>query len=155
MLIECIGYGGERQGDEKAGGIARRLRKGTRSQVVWEIQVLTPRVAWLRERHHNSNFFWVRIPLEIRNSARGEKVFSVAEASVQSSLKISSTAIIHLRECGLILPFITKKITRPRIDYVALQQTYRRMLDDGPFTTQTDLARHLGVSSAWVAKVMR
>jgi hypothetical protein len=109
----------------------------------------------LRERHHNSNFFWVRIPLEIRNSEHGEKVFSITEATVQSSLEISSGGIMHLRECGLILPFITEKITRPRIDYVALQQTYRRMLDDGPFTTQTDLARHLGVSRVWVSRVLK
>jgi hypothetical protein len=112
-------------------------------------------VAWLRERHHNSNFFWVRIPLEIRNSARGEKVFSITEATLQSSLEISAGGIMHLRECGLILPFIAEKITRPRIDYVALEQTYRRMLDDGPFTTQTELARHLGVSRVWVSRVLK
>ena len=109
----------------------------------------------LRERHHNSNFCWVRIPLEIRNSAHGEKVFSITEATLQSSLEISAGGIMHLRECGLILPFVTERITRSRIDYVALQRLYRRMLDDGPFTTQTDLAQHLGVIRVWVSRVLK
>ena len=109
----------------------------------------------LRERHHNSNFLWVRIPVEISNSERGEKVFSIAGASIQSTLSISPAGIARLQKNGLILPFRPAKISKPRIDYDALQERYRKMLADGPFKTQTELARHLDVSRVWVSRVLK
>jgi hypothetical protein len=44
---------------------------------------------------------------------------------------------------------------KERIDYEALQQTYRRMLVEGPFSNKTELARHLGVSRVWVSRVLK
>jgi biotin operon repressor len=41
------------------------------------------------------------------------------------------------------------------VDYEALQQTYARMLADGGFASQADLARHLGVSRVWVSRVLK
>jgi biotin operon repressor len=38
---------------------------------------------------------------------------------------------------------------------VALQQTYARMLAEGPFSSHADLARHLGVGRVWVSKVLK
>jgi AraC-like DNA-binding protein len=40
------------------------------------------------------------------------------------------------------------------IDYTTLQQASARMLAENPFSTQIDLARHLGVSRAWVSRVL-
>lgn len=44
---------------------------------------------------------------------------------------------------------------KERIDNQALQQTYRRMLAEGPFLNQTELSRHLGVSRVWVIRVLK
>jgi hypothetical protein len=55
---------------------------------------------------------------------------------------LSQVGVVHLRECGLILPFITEKALRPRIDYRAQQETYRRMLEVGQFESQPGPARH-------------
>jgi hypothetical protein len=118
---------------------------------------LTPRVAWLRETHENSNFILLRIPVEIHNSAHGEKAIAVAEAPLSSILPLSPDAITRLQGSG------SRLLRRPRparakkqpIDYAALQQTYRRMLAEGPFSNQTELGRHLGVSRVWVSRVLK
>jgi len=110
---------------------------------------------WLPETHENSNYLLLRIPIEISNSARGEKAIAVAESLLHSSLPLSPDAITRLRDRRLIrLPRPVRAKRRP-IDYAALQQTYARMLAEGPFSTQTDLARHLGVSRVWVSRVLR
>jgi len=41
------------------------------------------------------------------------------------------------------------------IDYAELQQTYRRMLTEGGFASQTELAPQLGVSRVWVSRVLK
>jgi hypothetical protein len=108
-----------------------------------------------RETHHYSNFLLLRISIEISNSARGEKVFSVAEGTLHSNLPLSPAGIARLRECHLIRLPRPVSAKRSAIDYAALQQTYSRMLADGGFVTHADLARHLGVSRVWVSRVLK
>jgi hypothetical protein len=59
-------------------------------------------VAWLRETHENSNYILLRIPIEISNSARGEKAIAVAEAPLSSILPLSPDAITRLQDGRLI-----------------------------------------------------
>ena len=101
---------------------------------------------WLPETHENSNYILLRIPIEISNSAPGEKAFAVAEDPLSSILHHSPDAITRLQDRRLIrLPRPVRASKLP-IDYVELQQIYRRMLAEGPFSSQADLARHLGAS---------
>lgn len=73
---------------------------------------------------------------------------------MQAELGVNDNDLADLQKSGLILPFRPAKTSKPRIDYDALQQSYAKMLSDGPFTTQTELARHLGVSRVWVTRVL-
>lgn len=109
----------------------------------------------LRERHHNSNFLWVRIPIEISNSARGEKAIAVAEGPLHYSLPLSPAAITRLQDARLIRLPRPVKTKRLPIDYAVLQQTYHRMLTEGGFSSRAELARHLGVSRVWVSIVLK
>jgi hypothetical protein len=59
------------------------------------------------------------------------------------------------RSSRLKLPFHPAKTSKQRIDYDALQQCYAKMLSDGPFKTQKELARHMGVSRVWVSRVLQ
>jgi hypothetical protein len=112
-------------------------------------------VAWLPETHENSNYIHLRIPIEISNSARGEKAISVAEGPPSSILPLSPDAITRLQGVRLIHRPRPVKAKRLPIDYGALQQTYRQMLTEGGFASQTELARHLGVSRVWVSRVLK
>jgi hypothetical protein len=109
----------------------------------------------LRERVHNSNFILLKIPIEIKVLEHGEKFTVIDYDRVQAELCVSDTDVASLQKSGLILPFRPVKTSKPRIDYEALQECYRKMLEDGPFETQTELARHLGVSRVWVSRVLK
>jgi hypothetical protein len=63
--------------------------------------------------------------------------------------------IERLQQAGLVHLPARKAEPGKRIDYVTLRETYARMLAEGPFSSQTELARHLGVSRAWVSRVLR
>ncbi len=109
----------------------------------------------LRETHENSNYILLRIPIEISNSAHGEKAIAVVEGLLHSSLPLSPDAITRLQGCGLIRRPRPARAKKQPIDYEALQQSYRRMIAEGPFPNQTELARHLGVSRVWVSRVLK
>ncbi len=70
-------------------------------------------------------------------------------------LGLSDQDIERLTETGLVR--LPPQTTQPkaRIDYNELQQTYAQMLAQGPFASQAELARHLGVSRVWVSRVLK
>jgi hypothetical protein len=70
-------------------------------------------------------------------------------------LRLSAQDIEGLRRTGLVR--LPHPMPRPkkRIDYAALQRTYRRTLVEASFSNQTELARHLGVSRVWVSRVLK
>ena len=70
-------------------------------------------------------------------------------------LGLNEEAIGNLVQGGLVRLQPQKPRPKKRIDYEALQQTYRRMLAEGGFASQTELARHLGVSRLWVSRVLK
>jgi hypothetical protein len=70
-------------------------------------------------------------------------------------LGLNEEAIRCLVQAGLVRPRPQNPRPNPRIDYAALRQTYARMLAEGPLSTQTELARHLGVSRVWVSRVLK
>jgi hypothetical protein len=110
---------------------------------------------WLPETHGNSNFILLRIPIEISNNAHGEKAIAVEEGPLHCSFPLSPAAITRLQDLRLVRLPRPVRAKRQPIDYTALQQTYHRMLTEGPFSTQTELARHLGVSRVWVSRVLK
>jgi hypothetical protein len=109
----------------------------------------------LRDRVHNSNFILLKIPIEIKVLEHGEKFTVIDYDRVQAELGVSASDVASLQKSGLILPLRPAKTSKPRIDYDALQQGYAKMMSDGPFKTQTELARHLGVSRVWVSRVLK
>jgi hypothetical protein len=100
--------------------------------------------SWLRERLENSNSVLLRIPIEIHDSGHGQKLIRMDSERLPEELAVTSQDIESLRQAGLICPRPQKPLLNGPIDYAALQQTYRRMLADGGFASQADLARHLG-----------
>ena len=100
----------------------------------------------LRERLENSNFVLVEIPIEIHNLGHGQRLICMDSDRLPQDLGLDEEAIGSLAQAGLVRLRPQKPQLKERIDYVALQNTYRRMLAEGPFSTQTELACDLGVS---------
>lgn len=74
---------------------------------------------------------------------------------VQELLALSDDDISRLCDCGLILPRREMPSQKPKIDYEKLARSYRETMDRMQFVSQSDLARHLGVSRVWVSRVMK
>lgn len=113
------------------------------------------RFRWLRDRLENSNYILLRIPIEIHLFQRGLQGICMDPDPLPEELGLTKQDIERLVQAGLVRRRPQKPRPKERIDYVALQQTYRQMLAEGPFATQTELARHLGVSRVWVSRVLK
>lgn len=62
--------------------------------------------------------------------------------------------MIELQRAGLIQPEAPAKVSKLRMDYCALGKEYSQQLESGAIATRADLARSLGVSRAWISKVL-
>jgi hypothetical protein len=108
-----------------------------------------PRNTWELE------YISLRIPVEIINSARGGKVFSMHRERLQEFLGLSEGDTSRLSDCGLIIPRREMPSQKPKIDYEKLARSYRETMDRMQFVSHSDLARHLGVSRVWVSRVIK
>jgi hypothetical protein len=86
---------------------------------------------------------------------RGQRLICMDSERLPEVLGLNDEAIQGLLQASLVRVRPQKPRPKERIDYAALQQTYRRMLADGPYSNQTELARHLGVSRVWVSIVLK
>ena len=109
----------------------------------------------LRERLENSNFVLIKIPVEIHNLDHGQQLTSMGSERLPEELGLDEQDIDSLSQAGLVRRRPQKPRPKEWIDYEALQQTYARMLTDGGFANQADLARHLGVSRVWLSRVLK
>ena len=109
----------------------------------------------LRDRLHTSNYILVKIPIEIHNLGHGERLTCMDSERLPEEIGVTEKDIESLSQAGLVRRRAQKPRPKERIDYETLQQTYARMLTEGPFKSQTELARHLGVSRVWVSKVLK
>jgi hypothetical protein len=94
------------------------------------------------------------IPIIFINNNKGAKHIVIDRTRLPYFLSLSQTDIIGLREVGLIQPEARAKIPKMKIDYPSLAQEYRQLLSSGVCKDRADIARLLGVSRAWVSKVM-
>ncbi len=95
------------------------------------------------------------MPIEIHLFERGLQAICMDSNRLPEILRLSETAIKHLRQEGLVRVPPPMPQSKKGIDYEALRQTYARMLTEGPFNSQAELARHLGVSRVWVSRVLK
>ena len=147
---------------EETGEIELKLRGDGFLKRTWEDvkkenqvrQVRTP-VPLLRERLKDSNSVILKIPIETHNLRHGQRLTCMDGERLPHELGLDEEAIQGFLQAGLIRCRPQKPPPEERIDYAALQQTYRRMLAEAPFSTQTELARHMGVSRVRVSRVLK
>lgn len=116
---------------------------------------MTGRVEGLRERLENSNYILLKIPIETHNLGHGQRLRYMDCDRLPHELGLDEEAIQGLLQTGLVRVRPQKPRRKERIDYAALQETYRQMLAERNFSSQAELARHLGFSRVWVSKVLK
>jgi len=132
-----------------------RKKKDTGNRVNVPFSFSIPCVAWLRERLENSNFVLLRMPIKIHLFQRGLQGICMDPSRLPELLGLCDQDIERLRQAGLAHLQPPTPQPKKRIDYVTLPRAYARMLAEGPFSSQTELARHLGVSRVWVSRVLK
>ncbi len=75
------------------------------------------------------------------------------QARLPYYLDLGSVDIDSLVQANLMRR-ATIRVPRQKLDYGLLALSYQEKLDSGMFPTRAALARHLGVSRAWVTMVM-
>lgn len=115
---------------------------------------MTPRLGWLRGRLEDSKILWVKLPIYLHNTRHGAKVLVIDSAKINSYLEMSADAVKKLTE-SFIYPKTKDPITRRKKQNLAeVAGLYQEMLASGQFKNRAALARHFGVSRAWVTQVM-
>jgi hypothetical protein len=109
----------------------------------------------LRDKHGESVNLSLEIPIFIANNRNGAKQILIDPTRLPNLLTLQKSDLVNLQRDGLIPPQAPVKIPRVRVDYPALAQEYGRQLSSGKYSTRAGLARTIGVTRAWVTKVMK
>jgi hypothetical protein len=115
---------------------------------------LTPRLGWLRVKHGDSNPLSLEIPVVFADSAKGAQHIVIDPIRLPYYLNLSALEIDSLVQASLMRRAIIR-VPKQKLDYRQLALSYQEKLDSGMFPTRASLARHLGVSRAWVTMVMK
>ena len=109
----------------------------------------------LRDRHGDSIHVRYEIPIVFANNPKGAKHIFIDYTRLPFYLNLLPADFVGLRKHGLIHPEAPVKVPRIRVNYPLLAQEYQQKLESKEFVTRAELARSLGVSRAWISKVMR
>ena len=97
----------------------------------------------------------VEIPVIFANNANGAKHIFIDRQRLPNFLDLTPAETVALQKTGLLQEELSPKAARIKIDYQVLAREYRTRLESGEFDTRADLAKSLGVSRAWISKVMQ
>jgi len=107
------------------------------------------------QRGENSKILYVKLPIFLHNGGRGEKILVINPARIHNYLDMPPKEVKKLTDSFVYPKEKDKRAKRHRQDLVALRQLYNEMLETGKFKNRADLARHFGVSRAWITTVLR
>jgi hypothetical protein len=99
----------------------------------------------------------LRWPYVSKRLPRGKLYVTLDVDRLPSFLDVTPECISRLRSpfCPPVISAESLHKRKIPIDCASLPQTYRRMLADGGFLTQTELARHWGASRVWGSRILK
>lgn len=90
----------------------------------------------------------------MHNTKYGAKVLVIDPARIHDYLDLSPGAVKKLTESFIYPKVKDPVVNRKKLDLEAMANTYREMLDSGLIKNRATLAKHFGISRAWVTKVL-
>lgn len=96
----------------------------------------------------------MKLPIFLHNGGRGEKILVIDPARIHNYLDMPPEEVKKLTD-SFVYPR-EKDIRTKRIkqDLDGLRHLYNDLLSTGKYKNRADLARHFGVSRAWISIVM-
>ena len=108
----------------------------------------------LRERPDVAHCIKLKIPIIFQKTKHGENKIHIDVIEFTKEMAISRDLSDRLTHSfGLPIKVNTKKKRIP-IDRIELAKNYKKLIEEGSFKTQAELARNFGVSRAWITIVM-
>ena len=111
-------------------------------------------IKMLPVRPETSNFLRLVLPVVLVGGGRRRLKITIDMSCVSDYLDLSYKARIRLAEAFMVGPVIRIRKTRLPLDYQKLARKYQQLLDNGTCVNMAEVARNMGVSRAWVSKVM-
>ncbi len=108
----------------------------------------------LRERPDIANCIKLKIPIIFQKKKHGENKIHIDVKQFTKEMAISNSLAGRLTDSFGFPIKPTCRIKREPINRIELAKTYLKLIEDGTFKTQAELARHLGVSRAWITTIM-
>jgi hypothetical protein len=109
----------------------------------------------LRDTDDNSKPLRAEIPVFMRKRAHGEVIWMINRRAAYGKLDLSKEGEYRLTKFFEIPEDLVPLRIHARIDRHSLAIRYRELIDQGYVKNKADLARHLGVTRAWITKVMK
>jgi hypothetical protein len=95
------------------------------------------------------------LAISIQKNPHGKQVITLDPNRIQSYLRLSDEATARLTRSFSIPRDLEPKRVKEHVDYEKLSEQYRELIQQGYFKNQAELSRYLGVSRAWVTKVLK
>lgn len=110
----------------------------------------------LRGTSKNSKIFTVILPIIVYKITKGERELAIDSTEVQHYLDLPAEAVRRLtRRFQYPKLRSSSQPVKVPLDRKALAERYAELMSTGVCRNQADVARHFGVSRAWVTKVMK
>jgi hypothetical protein len=98
----------------------------------------------------------IRLPFRFLNGPYGKRIFTLDTRRIKEFVDISDDCVARLAKVFCPPIYVSKSATpKQRLDYSALATEYQQLLSSGVCQDRADIARHYGVSRAWITKVMK
>jgi hypothetical protein len=102
-------------------------------------------------------FSRVRFPVIFYRNSKRQSCLTLDMSRIRNYFQLSEQATDLLSQVFSI-SVIQKQLQpmlRNRLDYQTLALQYKQMIDDGSCKNWSEVAKHFGVSRAWVTKVLK
>lgn len=98
----------------------------------------------------------IRLPFTFMYGPKGKRVFTLDTSRIKDFLDVSDACVARLGKVFSPPGYAIRPILpKDRIDYRVLATEYQKLLSDGICRDRADIARHRGVSRAWITMVYK
>ena len=106
---------------------------------------------------NSTNFLILKFPVICKKIERGENVFYLDATKVGRYSDLTNADINQLSTslCGEVIPRTVEQSHTEKANQIRRALEYKSLIDNGIVKNQSELAKYLGKSRAWVSKVMK
>ena len=103
---------------------------------------------------NSSKHFTLNLPVFQHKTRYGERIIAVDPNEVKKYLDLNDEDVARLTRRFIYPTQSHSRLKNIVLDRKALAEKYQELIQSGLVNNQAELSRHLGVSRAWITKIM-